>query len=185
MRVRFSFRSGLPFWQAMLLLLLVCGGACGQNSGPDAGQGRHAAQCVTALDGDSLLMEEHGEKYQVRLLGVDCPEKGQEFADKARTASRAFARGKIVELEYGPRRTDRYGRVLAYVWREGQMLNELLVRKGLALAIAHDQGEPHADLLKQAMDMARRDKTGFWSKGGLDRTPAQFRKERKRAGRTP
>lgn len=141
---------------------------------------REQSRCITALDGDSLLVEGPAGRFQIRLLGVDCPEKGQEYSNVAREMSRTLCKGKIVELEYGPRRTDRYGRTLAYVYVEGKMLNEMLVLRGLALAVSYDQDEPQAERLAQAETQARKERTGFWSKGGLEITPRRFRELHRR-----
>ncbi|MGE4291389.1 MAG: thermonuclease family protein [Desulfovibrio sp.] len=180
-----SARSGSKFLP--LLLLVAALGALwltptckAQDNLPAP---RDQVHCITALDGDSLLVEWAGRsngRFQIRLLGVDCPEKGQEFSNVARTMSRSFCNGRVLDLEYGPHRTDRYGRVLAYVWSDGKMLNEILVLQGLALAIAHDREEQHAQRLARAEGQARIDKTGFWSKGGLEMTPRRFRKLHRR-----
>lgn len=136
---------------------------------------RDQVHCITALDGDSLLAEGPQGRFQIRLLGVDCPEKGQEFSNNARDLSRKLCKGQVLELEYGPQRTDRYGRVLAYVWIGGRMLNEQLVLQGLALAVPHLRTERHAERLAGAEAQARESRAGFWAKGGLDMTPRRFR----------
>ena len=99
-------------------------------------------------DGDTLTLED-GRK--VRLIGVDTPEMSDEsrnrrnavrfhlnantvhnFAWKARQFVLDQVQGKKVRLEYDRQREDKYGRTLAYVYREPDdfFLNAELVRQG-------------------------------------------------------
>jgi micrococcal nuclease len=64
------------------------------------------------IDGNTLELE-NGEK--VRLIGVDCPETGEQFWKKARSWTRRLSEDKYVWLEYDQTRKDKYGRTLAYV----------------------------------------------------------------------
>ena len=50
---------------------------------------------------------------KIRLWGIDCPEKGQDFGTKARQAASIVVFAKAVEIE--PVTTDRYGRTVAFV----------------------------------------------------------------------
>jgi micrococcal nuclease len=56
------------------------------------------------------------------------------------------------------------------------MLNRELVRAGLALPIRIKPNTRHYTRLKEAEEEARRERRGFWNKGGLDVTPAQWRR---------
>ncbi|MEZ7197113.1 thermonuclease family protein [Pseudodesulfovibrio karagichevae] len=134
------------------------------------------ARFLRALDGDSLRVDHAGDTLEVRLIGVDAPEYKQEYSRKAKDFSRSFCQGKTVHLEFDRDRRDRYGRTLAYVYADGRMLNEELVRAGLAIPIRIKPNTRHYDLIKQAEAEARREKRGFWIKGGLDMTPGQWRR---------
>lgn len=101
-------------------------------------------------DGDTLQVKGIGV---VRLVGIDCPEKVDSDRDwkfmKMGCPDRATLRtntkdtlrkvirlckGKQVQLQQGSDNTDRYGRMLAYVWLpDGRMLNRLLLRQGRAI----------------------------------------------------
>ncbi|MGE5842952.1 MAG: thermonuclease family protein, partial [Deltaproteobacteria bacterium] len=79
----------------------------------------------------------------MRYLGVDSPEidhqggKSDFLALEARDLNARLVQGKSVRLESDAERKDRHGRLLAYVYLEnGDMVNELLVRKGLARVLA-------------------------------------------------
>jgi micrococcal nuclease len=87
------------------------------------------------VDGDTLLLAEH---TRVRLIGVDTPESVkpntpvQPWALEASAFTKRFVGDGPVRLQFDRERTDKYGRLLAYVWVDQQMLNEELIRAGLA-----------------------------------------------------
>jgi micrococcal nuclease len=155
-------------------LVLACALACLLPALACAGG--VAARLVRVIDGDSLRVRCGGATLEVRLIGVDAPEYRQEYSRKARDFTRNFCRGKPLRLEFDRDRRDRYGRTLAYVWADGVMLNRELVRAGLALPIRIKPNTRHYTRLKEAEEEARRERRGFWNKGGLDVTPAQWRR---------
>jgi micrococcal nuclease len=58
---------------------------------------------------------------------------------------------------------DRYGRQLAFVWHEGRLLNEELVRQGLAHAkTGFDFSKAMKDRLLQAQQEAQESQRGLW-----------------------
>jgi len=59
------------------------------------------------------------------------------------------------------------------------MLNEELLRAGLAELYAPEKELRHAATLLQAMQDARRQGEGFWAEGGLEMSPAEFRRARR------
>ena len=67
---------------------------------------------------------------QIRLWGIDCPEKGQDFGTKAKQSMSILVFAKTVEVE--PVMTDRYGRTVAFVRVGDTLVNEELIRQGLA-----------------------------------------------------
>jgi micrococcal nuclease len=138
------------------------------------------ARFLRALDGDSLRVDHAGEVLEVRLIGVDAPEYKQEYSRKAKDFSRRFCQGRTLHLEFDKERRDRYGRTLAYVYADGRMLNEELVRAGLAVPIRIKPNTRYYSRFKRAEEEARREKRGFWVKGGLDMTPAQWRRTHRR-----
>ena len=123
-------------------------------------------------DGDSFTLA-NGER--VRLLEIDAPEIGGEQADLAKASLEALVRlmgGKTVRLEPGPRLRDKYDRMLAYVFVEGEpgaadvFVNAEVVRAGLARARVW--GEPGArwDDVLAAEAEAREAGRGMWAAPG-------------------
>lgn len=134
---------------------------------------------ISIIDGDSLLVELGGRSCEVRLIGIDAPEHGQEFGVQAKAHALRLCYGKLLKLEFDRQRRDRYGRTLAYVYCDGKLLNAEMVRAGLALAVTYKPNVRHQKELEQAEKEARTQRRGFWVRGGLKQTPAQWRKRHK------
>ena len=85
---------------------------------------------IRVIDGDTL----DTTRGRVRLFGVDTPERGERCASEATDRLQELA-GDSVRLEDGPRQTDQFGRLLAYVYtKDGVSIDETLIREGLATA---------------------------------------------------
>ena len=66
---------------------------------------------ISILDGDTIEVLHNNRAERIRLSGIDCPEKGLAYGQKAKHAASALVFGKEVTLQtYG---TDKYGRTLA------------------------------------------------------------------------
>ena len=89
---------------------------------------------VAVTDGDTVRVLLQGKEYPVRYIGIDTPEMGQPNAAAARDQNAALVNGKSVRLEKDVSETDRYSRLLRYVWVGDIMVNAELVRQGYAQA---------------------------------------------------
>jgi micrococcal nuclease len=86
---------------------------------------------VGVSDGDSITVMRQGRGEKVRLYGIDCPEKGQAFGNRAKQFASDMVFGKDVLVKAHD--CDKYGRILGDVFTpEGQSLNQELVRAGYA-----------------------------------------------------
>lgn len=114
---------------------------------------------VGVTDGDSLRVMHNGQAESVRLVGIDCPEKGQAFGKRAKRATAALAFDRDVTVLHVGK--DRYSRTLAtIVLPDGKNLNHELVREGWCWwfrKYAPSDGE--LERLEQA---AREKKLGLW-----------------------
>jgi micrococcal nuclease len=94
-------------------------------------------QIERIVDVDTLLLTNGA---QVRLIGVKTPEPSPSdhsvdaWGPEARQFTETFLSGRLVRLQFDRQRLDRDRRLLAYVWVEDRMLNEELIRAGLARA---------------------------------------------------
>jgi len=138
------------------------------------------AQFLSVIDGDSLVLEIDGSTREVRLIGIDAPEHGQEYGVQARCEAMRLCYGHSLRVEYDRQRKDKYGRLLAYVYSGDKLLNAEMVRAGLALAVRYEPNVLHYDQLREAEKEARARRRGFWTHGGLKQTPSEWRKQHKR-----
>ena len=131
--------------------------------------GSEARESVTVLrvvDGDTI---ELADKRKLRYIGIDTPETVdprkavQCYGREASDYNKQLVAGKTVYLEKDISETDRYGRLLRYVYLEdGQMVNELLVKEGYAHASAYPPDVKYQDQFKAAEQTARDSGKGLW-----------------------
>jgi micrococcal nuclease len=115
------------------------------------------------IDGDTM---EFVGGDRLRLLAIDCPEKGQPLYDSARIILESITLGKIVNIEFGKRRRDGYGRILGYVRLDTLLLNEKLLRMGLAHIYLFDDNLSDRDMIDRLLTAqyeAMSDKVGIWA----------------------
>jgi micrococcal nuclease len=78
------------------------------------------------IDGDTL----EGGNITVRLLGINTPERGEMYYEEAKKFLEGRVLNKTIELEYGKEKIDMYGRTLAYVYYNGELINREIVKQG-------------------------------------------------------
>jgi len=105
---------------------------------------------------------------KVRYIGIDAPELDDEraefcaLAQEATRYNRQLVEGKTVRLEKDISETDKYGRLLRYVYVDDIFVNAELVGQGLAWAKAYEPDTKYQDILEKAEAEARQDKIGVW-----------------------
>lgn len=127
------------------------------------------SKCV---DGDTIKVLIKNKEYTVRMLAIDTPESvhpkkkveyyGKEASDY--TCDMVKNANKL-ELEYDDKsdKKDKYNRILAYVFVDGYLLEDLLVTNGYAeVAYLYDDYK-YADLLKDKESVARVNGIGIWN----------------------
>ncbi|HRO42280.1 MAG TPA: thermonuclease family protein [Flavipsychrobacter sp.] len=133
-----------------------------------------SGRVVSIFDGDTFtLLTSDKKQIKIRLHGVDCPEKGQPFGQKAKgfVSKRIFS--KMVAVS--PKKKDRYGRTLGLVFIEGECLNEALLKNGFAWHyMRYDKNKLWSELEAEA----RRKKIGLWADKHAQ-PPWEFRKAKK------
>lgn len=103
----------------------------------------------------------------MRYIGIDTPEiypDAEDFGIEAREANRRLVEGKKVRLEKDVSETDKYGRMLRYVYVDDIFVNAELVKEGLAEAKAYPPDTKYQDYLEQMEAEARKAGRGIWSK---------------------
>ncbi len=78
---------------------------------PEFCAGDFSGRVLGISDGDSIRVMHDGKGEKIRLYGIDAPEKGQAFGNKAKQFVSALGYGKEVKVEVKDQ--DRYGRTVA------------------------------------------------------------------------
>ena len=131
--------------------------------------GTTPATVIRVVDGDTIEVEIEGEKHKVRYIGIDTPETVDPrrpvgcFGEEASAANKALVEGRIVGLEGDVSDTDRFGRLLRYVWLNSQeMVNAVLVREGYAQSSAYPPDVRYQELFDGLEAGARSAGRGLW-----------------------
>lgn len=121
------------------------------------------------IDGDTI---ELSDGRNLRYIGIDTPETVDPnrpvgcFGKEASGKNKELVLGKEVELEKDVSDTDRFGRLLRYVYimidGERRMVNELLVREGYANASSYPPDVKYQEFLRSAEGIARETNVGMW-----------------------
>ncbi|APH38794.1 thermonuclease family protein [Methanohalophilus halophilus] len=149
------FKKTLIFVVALLILL-----SSGCLSSDENQIVNSTTTVVRVIDGDTFVMDS-GEK--VRLIGVDTPELDEPYYTEAKDYLSNRIEGKQVLLEGDSSNRDTYGRLLRYVWLDGELVNRELVEEGLALSRAYEPDTKYQHIFAEAQQNARDAKLGIWS----------------------
>ena len=134
------------------------------------------AKVYRVVDGDTIKIDEG--KKSVRYIGIDTPETvhpnkpvecmGKEASNK----NKELVEGKEVILEKDVSETDKYGRLLRYVWLGDILINELLVQEGYAQSSSYPPDIRYQERFIDAEREAREGNKGLWGEAcnEVDRT---------------
>ncbi len=119
------------------------------------------------IDGDTIIAAS-GEK--VRYIGIDTPELASEerpvqfFAEEAKNANKGMVEGKTIRLELDAEKTDKHGRLLAYIFlKDGTFVNAKLIENGFARAYFIPPNIKYYSQFKKLENEAIKNRKGLWS----------------------
>lgn len=146
----------------------------GENKQNDATESAEVFKVVKVVDGDTIEVEKNEERYKVRYIGVDTPEtvdprRGvQCFGKEASNENKRLVEGKEVKMEKDVSETDRFGRLLRFVYLKAGndylFVNDYLIRSGFARALTYPPDIKYSERFLAAEREARENKLGLWSK---------------------
>lgn len=122
------------------------------------------------IDGDTIEIE-GGQR--IRYIGIDTPETSdprtgvQCYGKEATSKNRALVEGKKVRLEKDVSETDKYGRLLRYVFIGDQLINEVLVKEGYAFSSPYPPDIKYQSKFDSAEKYARENDEGLWGSCGF------------------
>ncbi len=138
---------------AFLLLLL-----------PTAFADTLTGKVVKVADGDSItVLDSTNTQHRIRLQGIDAPEKGQPYGNASSKHLASLVAGKTVSVKWAKR--DRYRRIVGFVIVDGQDVNLVQVKAGMAWFYRYYQRELSSEDRRRyatAENQARTDRLGLW-----------------------
>ena len=154
--------------------LLLC--ACAQQHAPSDGR----ATVVRVIDGDTIVVHLGGRDENVRLIGLDTPETHKPDTPVECYGPEASGRmsallppGTTVRLVRDIEARDRYGRLLAYVYRDsdGLFIDATMLSEGFAGTLAIPPNLAHRVELDAAVAEAQSARRGLWQACGGNHVP--------------
>jgi micrococcal nuclease len=121
------------------------------------------ASVLSITDGDTLRVLIDGANEPLRLIGINAPEGGECMAPEAALRLGELMKGGPIRLEPDVSDRDQFGRLLRYVYVGDVLVNEALVREGLAIARRYEPDTAMATVLEAAQAAADADGVGMWA----------------------
>lgn len=154
-----------------ILLLMLCSG-CGISDSIDTGgsNGQIPVEVLSVIDGDTIKVLYDGDESTVRYLLVDTPETNhprfgeQPFGKEATEENRKLLESGEVSIEFDVGgRFDDYGRLLAYIYVDGESVQQQLLETGYArVAYVYPPNTRYLDDFEDAQQIAKEQQLGIW-----------------------
>jgi micrococcal nuclease len=116
-------------------------------------------------DGDTFILEQN--KQTVRLFGIDAPEPDNCYGRESTVRLDQLLKSRQVQLKEPV--VDHFGRIVALVYVNGKLINEILIREGFA-AYRSEPGSAKEQMLA-AHNYAESKKIGIYSPVCTDTSP--------------
>lgn len=150
--------------------------------GDDSSSVYEKATVTRIVDGDTIVVDIDGNSKTVRFVGVNTPEtkhptKGVEYYGKeASQFTTKMLEGKTVYLQKDVSDTDRYNRLLRFIWLnkpatntptneeiEKNMFNAILVANGYANVSTYAPDNTYENIFITLENKAKENKIGMWA----------------------
>ncbi len=116
------------------------------------------------FDGDTIEIE---SGIKVRYIGIDTPEiypKKECYAEESRAKNTDLVLGKKVKLIKDQSETDKYGRILRYVYIDDLFVNDYLVKNGYAKTLNISPDTKYSTEFTSQESTAKKFNLGLWGK---------------------
>ncbi|MDJ1173841.1 thermonuclease family protein [Roseofilum capinflatum] len=162
-------------WKTLVWVTLTMGLA-GCPSSPPVGTTVTVERIVS---GNTLEVSgDRSTSETVRLIGIAAPSEEQKpWGREVKDYLENRLDQQAVTLELDRETEDSYGRILAYVWLDGELINEELVKEGYVLAQEWFPNTQYSQRLQYAEQRARTLGLGIWNpEKPMRLTPSEFRR---------
>lgn len=126
-------------------------------------------QLYKCVDGDTAWFIYENEKVKFRFLAIDTPESTTKIEKYGKEAAKftcdTLKNAQKIEIEFdsNSNKKDKYERYLAWVFVDGELLQEKLISNGLA-EIKYIYGDyKYLSILKKAENEAKNNNLGIWN----------------------
>jgi len=129
---------------------------------------------TNVVDGDTIDVNINGTVYRVRYIGMNTPESDEVCYQEATAANAALVEGKTVTLVKDTSETDRFDRLLRYVYVGDVFVNARLVQDGYAEVVSYPPDTAQFEYFK-SLEIAATSAglgchpTGIFNDGRFDR----------------
>jgi len=119
--------------------------------------------CTRVIDGDTIEIKDYaGKVFKVRYIGIDTPENGDNYFEEAKTANEELVLNKTIKMYKDVSETDKYGRLLRYIFVGTIFVNAYLVENGFAMASTYPPDVENSDYFAELQNKAQSKGKGFW-----------------------
>ena len=119
---------------------------------------------VGITDGDTItVLDANKTEHKVRLMGIDAPEKSQDFGSASKQALSNYIYQREVTVEY--KKLDKYKRIVGKVTLDGQDICLQMIVDGMAWHYTEyekEQSKADRELYRHAEAKAREVNLGLW-----------------------
>jgi micrococcal nuclease len=165
-----SWKRAIPWVALFAAVAIFAIDRFGTGADQSASGGIASGVVTRVVDGDTVAVRIDGADQRVRYIGVDTPETVkpgtpvQCFGKAASAYNHRLVDGQSVRLRFDSERHDRYGRLLAYVYRarDGLFVNAALVLGGYATTLTIPPNTAHATQFAALERRARDRRRGLW-----------------------
>ncbi|WOV83378.1 thermonuclease family protein [Sporosarcina jeotgali] len=128
-------------------------------------------ELVKTIDGDTIKIMYEGKETNVRYLLIDTPETHhprlgkQPFGEEAKRRNQELMNSGKLEIEFDiGQKYDKYDRLLAYIYIDGESVQEKLLSEGLArVAYVYPPNTRHLDEYEKVQKEAKKKGIGIWT----------------------
>lgn len=124
----------------------------------------YTATVTNVLDAADVVVNLNGQTQTVKLIGVAPATYGPvNWTAQGQTYASNLLLNRSVQIETDVQPRDQQGRLLAWVFLNGMLVNQELIRQGMAVAVPDSFNVRYAGNLMQAQQEAARNGAGVWN----------------------
>lgn len=132
---------------------------------------KEVVELVKCVDGDTATFKINNKNKKVRFLGIDTPESVHPYKeveeygkDASEYTCNILKNANTIELSYENNlsKTDKYGRILAWVWADNELVQKKLISIGYAGVKYVYAKYSLLEELYETQNKAKEQKLGLW-----------------------